>query len=82
MLRLLLVGAALIGSHHHQPRYWWVPIEGCTISTAQRYGGFRGTPYVQCGAETQVGGWRSTPEPINPADVVNPAVWNERPLEP
>ena len=70
MLKLIALGAALLGMHgapHH--RYWHMAVENCTISTAvYRNGALRGTPYIQCvGVQSH---WGDTPQMLNPADDV------------
>lgn len=67
MGKLLIIGAAVLGFHgapaHHR-QYWWPATSGCTISTVEKNGVLRATPYVQCVARPA--GWHSTPAPPAP----------------
>jgi hypothetical protein len=77
MGQLIAIGAAILSFHgaaHHQQQYWWPAAVNCQIGTVQKNGVFRATPGIVC--TTTPAGWHSTPPYINPADVVNPAVWN------
>lgn len=79
MTKLLILGAMLLSSHghlthHQQPRYWWPAANTCMFGTIERNGVLRGRPGVFC--TTTPAGWHSTPPDINPADIVDPSVWN------
>ena len=61
MGKLLVIGATLLAFHggHHQRRYWWPGTQSCTISTVDKNGVLRATPYVEC--VSVPAGWHPTP---------------------
>ena len=78
MLKLIAIGAALLGMHgapHH--RYWWMATSSCTISTGtyRNTNTFRAQPYINC--TTVAAHWSLTPQTINPADAVDPCGYQD-----
>lgn len=74
MIKLIALGASLLSFHgapHRTHHYWWIGVWNCTISTVQKGGTYRGTPYIQCVAAPAH--WASTPQQLNPSDYVDPS---------